>query len=168
MATPITQFHSQLDVKLDGINYREWSIFVKMLFDSLDLMRQIDGSSPPSTASDEKTIVDWIAATRQARGIISQSVAINIRMGMCSMWTTQEMWYNFEAITSSPVMLSSMWTKQEMCCISSIVHYLLRRVHCSGVLRLHAVSVASTRHNGEAIVFHLCRLYLLREARPYS
>lgn len=34
----------QLDVILVGINYREWSSFIHLLFDSLDFFGHIDGT----------------------------------------------------------------------------------------------------------------------------
>lgn len=88
---PTTRSHPQLDIKLDETNYNERSVFVEVTFDSLDLLSHIDGTSPPLTGSDEK-IGDWVATDRKAHGIVTQSVAIGIRMEMRSFRTVQEMW----------------------------------------------------------------------------
>lgn len=56
-----------------------------MLFDSLDLFGHIN-----STAFDEKSITDWVAADCQAHGIISQSVATDVlvKMRLCGQHET--------------------------------------------------------------------------------
>lgn len=67
------------------LQQREWSISVKMLFDSLDLLGHIDGTSPYSATSDEKTIANWVVADRRERDIITRSVALVIPMEITSM-----------------------------------------------------------------------------------
>lgn len=72
MATPpFTRFHPQFDVKLDRTNYKEWSIYIEMMFDSLDLPSHTDGTAPHLIACNEKQVLDWFAADRKSRGFIS-------------------------------------------------------------------------------------------------
>lgn len=65
---------------------------VDILFDSSGLLSHIDSTSPPSPASDEKIVTNWVTADRRAHGI-SQLVTIDIHVEMRFMWTAQEIWY---------------------------------------------------------------------------
>ncbi|XP_020102601.1 uncharacterized protein LOC109720129 [Ananas comosus] len=80
---------AQLDVKLSGPNYREWSVSIQLLFDALDLTGHIDGAGPPT---DDSKLKDWLVADRRARGIISTSVNIDIRMQLINLSTAHQMW----------------------------------------------------------------------------
>nr|CAD1837251.1 unnamed protein product [Ananas comosus var. bracteatus] len=88
MTSSTNQF-PQLDVKLSGSNYREWSVSVKLLLDALDLTDHINDTSPPT---EEKKLKEWNNADRRTRGIISTSVEIDIRMQLVSFTKAQEMW----------------------------------------------------------------------------
>lgn len=92
MAThPSAHTYLQPDVKLEGSNYREWFVSVHMLFDSLDLLSHINGTPAPFIISNEK-VVDWDVANGWARGVISQSVMIEIRLEMHTLLTSLAIW----------------------------------------------------------------------------
>ncbi|XP_020112267.1 uncharacterized protein LOC109726858 isoform X2 [Ananas comosus] len=80
---------AQLDVKLSELNYRERSVSIQLLFDALNLTGHIDGAGPPTNDSKLK---DWLVADRRARGIISTSVNIDIRMQLINLSTAHQMW----------------------------------------------------------------------------
>lgn len=61
-----------------------WFIFVEM-FDSIDLLGHVNGTSPPSVASNEKLVTDWLATDCRARWI---EICVEIR----TMRISQEMW----------------------------------------------------------------------------
>ncbi|XP_020107831.1 uncharacterized protein LOC109723762 isoform X2 [Ananas comosus] len=94
MTSSTNQF-PQLDVKLSGSNYREWSVSVKLLLDALDLTDHINDTSPPA---DEKKLKEWNNADRRTRGIISTSVEIDIRMQLVSFTTAQQMWAHLQKL----------------------------------------------------------------------
>nr|CAD1824929.1 unnamed protein product [Ananas comosus var. bracteatus] len=62
MTSSTNQF-PQLDVKLSGSNYREWSVSVKLLLDALDLTDHINDTSPPT---EEKKLKSGIMLTDQS------------------------------------------------------------------------------------------------------
>lgn len=76
---------------MDGTNYRDWAISIEMMFDSLDNLARIDGS----TVFDEKPITNWVVVYRRTWGIFFQFVTIDVRVEMHSSWTAQEMWDYF-------------------------------------------------------------------------
>ena len=98
MATNFIEKFPQLDVKFTGTNYREWSISVQLLFDALDLTSHIDGTPPPESGTDAKQTAAWALADRRARGIISSSVEIDIRMQLISLQTALAMWRQLQGL----------------------------------------------------------------------
>lgn len=76
--------YSELDIKLDGNNYRDWSILVE-IFDGFDFLSHIEDLD----STDEMKTLDCHVGDCHARVIITQSITTTIRSKMCTMRTAQ-------------------------------------------------------------------------------
>ena len=95
-------FHTAIDVKLNGDNYKLWAGSVRMILFGLDLLSHIDGS-PPESASIETSgdstsstrdsgRTRWHLDDRHACAFIGQSLEPAVRQEIFHLTVAQQMW----------------------------------------------------------------------------
>ena len=95
-------FHTAVDVKLNGDNYKIWAGSVRMILFGLDLLSHIDGT-PPEVASSADSAdstssapvtgrTRWHSDDRRACAIISQSLEPAVRQEVFHLTVAQQMW----------------------------------------------------------------------------
>ena len=84
-------FHTAVDIKLNGDNYKIWAGSVRLILFSLDLLSHIDGSPPETTSSEASGNstpassardfgrTHWHLDDRRACAIIGQSLEPVVR-----------------------------------------------------------------------------------------
>ena len=82
-------FHTAVDVKLNGDNYKIWDGSVRLILFGLDLLSHIDGSPPEVTSSADSVdstssapvtgCTRWHSVDRRACAIIGQSLEPAVR-----------------------------------------------------------------------------------------
>ena len=94
-------FHTIVDVKLNGDNYKIWAGSVRLILFGLDLLSHIDGSPPEaasSKASGDSTSsardsgrTRWHLHDRRACAIIGQSLEPAVRQEVFHLTVAQQM-----------------------------------------------------------------------------